>query len=252
MKVQVIHGPNLNLLGKREPDVYGRMGLEDINAMLAEEATTLGLELRIVQSNSEGELVTTVQDAAAWADALVINPGAYTHTSVALRDAIAAVGLPTVEVHLSNIYARETFRHHSFVAPVAVGQIILRTDGPLQELLKHIPLHLGMPGVIVKIAQLSRILLHVVEMVAPQHVPIQLPLPHAHELPAAALGEAVERVNGQSFRGEVKGSIILQGVVHPADPHLTVDAPELGRRVDPAGKKRPEAPALNPVRNLQV
>lgn len=123
MNVQVIHGPNLNLLGRREPEVYGRTTLEDINRMLEEEAKSRGAQLRTYQSNSEGDLVTAIQEAAGWADVLIINPAAYTHTSVALRDAVAAVGIPTIEVHLSNVYAREPFRHHSYIAPVAVGQI---------------------------------------------------------------------------------------------------------------------------------
>jgi len=123
MKVLVLHGPNLNLLGTREPEVYGRTTLGDIDAMLAKEAEGLGVELKTFQSNVEGELVTAIQEAAGWADALIINPAAYTHTSVALRDAIAAVGIPAIEVHLSNVYGREPFRHHSYVAPVAVGQI---------------------------------------------------------------------------------------------------------------------------------
>ena len=123
MKILVLHGPNLNLLGSREPDVYGTVTLESIDAMLEEEAKKGGVELRTVQSNSEGELVSAIQEAASWADALIINPAAYTHTSVALRDAISAVGIPAIEVHLSNIYAREEFRHHSYIAPVAVGQI---------------------------------------------------------------------------------------------------------------------------------
>jgi 3-dehydroquinate dehydratase-2 len=123
MKVLVLHGPNLNLLGKREPEVYGHVTLENINAMLADEARMLGIEVKILQSNVEGELVNAIQDAASWADAIIINPAAYTHTSVALRDAIAAVAVPTIEVHLSNVYAREPFRHHSYIAPVAMGQI---------------------------------------------------------------------------------------------------------------------------------
>jgi 3-dehydroquinate dehydratase-2 len=123
MKVLVLHGPNLNLLGKREPEVYGHVTLDSINAMLADEARALGIEVKIFQSNVEGDLVNAIQDAASWADAIVINPAAYTHTSVALRDAIAAVAVPTIEVHLSNVYAREPFRHHSYIAPVAVGQI---------------------------------------------------------------------------------------------------------------------------------
>jgi len=123
MKVLVLHGPNLNLLGTREPEVYGRTTLGGIDAMLAEEARALGIELKTFQSNVEGELVTAIQEAAGWADVLIINPAAYTHTSVALRDAIVAVGIPAIEVHLSNVYAREPFRHHSYVAPVAAGQI---------------------------------------------------------------------------------------------------------------------------------
>lgn len=123
MNVLVIHGPNLNLLGSREPGVYGSTTLEHINAMLAAEAAKLGAELKTFQSNVEGELVNAIQEAAGWANVIIINPAAYTHTSVALRDAIAAVGIPTIEVHISNVYKREPFRHHSFIAPVAVGQI---------------------------------------------------------------------------------------------------------------------------------
>lgn len=123
MKIQVIHGPNLNMLGTREPEVYGEATLESINAMLEEESARHDIELKTYQSNAEGELVTAIQETSDWADVLIINPAAYTHTSVALRDAIAATGVPTIEVHLSNIYAREEFRHHSHVAPVAVGQI---------------------------------------------------------------------------------------------------------------------------------
>jgi 3-dehydroquinate dehydratase II len=123
MNILVVHGPNLNLLGTREPDVYGTTTLPDINAMLEQEARSLDVQLRFFQSNSEGELVTAIQGAASWADALIINPAAYTHTSVALHDAIAAVGLPAVEVHLSNVFAREPFRHHSYISPVALGVI---------------------------------------------------------------------------------------------------------------------------------
>lgn len=121
--ILVLHGPNLNLLGKREPEVYGAVTLERINHLLREEAKRLRVEIEALQSNHEGVLVDTIQAAAEKHQGLVINPGAYTHTSVALRDAIVAVNLPTVEVHLSNIYRRETFRHHSYIAPVAVGQI---------------------------------------------------------------------------------------------------------------------------------
>lgn len=123
MKILVLHGPNLNLLGTREPEVYGHVTLEGINTMIADEARQLGIEVRTFQSNAEGELVTAIQDARTWADALIINPAAYTHTSVALRDAVVAVGIPTIEVHLSNIYAREPFRHHSYLAPVVAGQV---------------------------------------------------------------------------------------------------------------------------------
>ncbi len=123
MNVLVLHGPNLNLLGAREPEVYGRETLGAIDAMLEDEGRKLGIDVHTFQSNIEGELVTAIQDARGWADAIVINPAAYTHTSVALRDAIAAVGIPTIEVHLSNVYARELFRHHSYIAPIAVGQI---------------------------------------------------------------------------------------------------------------------------------
>ncbi len=123
MKLLVVHGPNLNMLGLREPEVYGTCTLDSINEMLDKEARALEVELKFVQANSEGELVSAIQDAADWADGIIINPAAYTHTSVALRDAISATGLPAVEVHLSNVYAREDFRHHSFIAPVAIGQI---------------------------------------------------------------------------------------------------------------------------------
>ncbi len=123
-KVLVIHGPNLNLLGQREKDIYGQLTLEEINEQLVSFAHGLGVELGILQSNHEGEIVDRIGRAKDDGfGAIVINPAAYTHTSVAIRDAILAVSLPAVEVHLSNIYAREDFRHKSLIAPVACGQI---------------------------------------------------------------------------------------------------------------------------------
>lgn len=122
-QVLVLHGPNLNLLGQREQAVYGPTTLGQINTAIIDLAKQEGADVEIRQSNSEGELVGWVQEARDRYDAIVINPAAYTHTSVALRDAIAAVGVPTVEVHLSNIYKRERFRHRSYIAGVALGQI---------------------------------------------------------------------------------------------------------------------------------
>ncbi len=122
-KILIIHGPNLNMLGKREPGVYGRLSLQEINERLRDHAEERKLELRTFQSNSEGAIIDAIHEAGAWADGIVINAGAYTHTSIAIRDAITAVALPTVEVHLSNVYARETFRHKSLIAPVCLGVV---------------------------------------------------------------------------------------------------------------------------------
>jgi 3-dehydroquinate dehydratase-2 len=121
--VLVLHGPNLNLLGSREPEVYGRLTLEDIDNRLMEAGESLELEVRSYQSNSEGSLIDALQAARGWASGVVFNPGGYTHTSVALRDAVAAIGIPVVEVHLSNVYAREEFRHRSLISPVCAGKI---------------------------------------------------------------------------------------------------------------------------------
>jgi 3-dehydroquinate dehydratase-2 len=121
--ILVLHGPNLNLLGQREPGIYGSLTLEEINRLLQAEGQKVNAQVVPVQSNHEGILVDTIHEALGQYQGILINAGAYTHTSVALRDAIAAVNLPTVEVHLSNIYRREEFRHHSYIAPVAIGQI---------------------------------------------------------------------------------------------------------------------------------
>ena len=123
MKVLIAHGPNLNLLGCREPDTYGEQTLAQINEMVAAAAAQADIEVEFVQSNIEGELVDAIQQAAQWADAIIINPAAYTHTSVALRDVLAAVDIPAIEVHLSNIHAREEFRHRSLTAAACRGQL---------------------------------------------------------------------------------------------------------------------------------
>ncbi len=123
MKFLILNGPNLNLLGRREPEHYGTLTLKGIENLITAEAETLGVSVSFAQSNMEGELVTLIQQAAGVYDGIVLNAAAYTHTSIALRDAIKAVGLPVAEVHLSNVYAREEFRHHSVIAPVCVGTV---------------------------------------------------------------------------------------------------------------------------------
>lgn len=122
-RVLVLHGPNLNLLGRRQPEIYGRMTLDQINRKIRALAKELGIEVEIRQSNNEGELVTWIQEASQTFGALVINAAAYTHSSVALRDALAAAGIPAVEVHISNIYKREEFRRRSLIAEAVTGQI---------------------------------------------------------------------------------------------------------------------------------
>ncbi len=123
MNFLVLHGPNLNLLGKREPAIYGSETLAEINSALEKLSAELECELSFFQSNAEGELINAIQAAAQNCHGILINPAAYTHTSIAIRDALSAVGIPCVEVHLSNIHSRETFRHSSLVAPIAIGQI---------------------------------------------------------------------------------------------------------------------------------
>jgi len=123
MKILILHGPNLNLLGTREPEVYGSLTLDDINGKLIELGKELGTEINSIQSNHEGALIDALHDARTWANGVVFNPGGYTHTSIALRDAISAIQIPVVEVHLSNVYAREEFRHVSMISAVCKGKI---------------------------------------------------------------------------------------------------------------------------------
>lgn len=123
MKILILHGPNLNLLGTREPEVYGSMTLDDINNKLIELGSELSTEITCLQSNHEGALIDALHDARTWADGVVFNPGGYTHTSISLRDAISAIQIPVVEVHLSNVYAREEFRHVSMISAVCKGKI---------------------------------------------------------------------------------------------------------------------------------
>ena len=123
MKILVLHGPNLNLLGTREPAIYGKLTYNEINSAMLACSDDLGIEISIFQSNSEGAIIDSIHSAIGVYDGILINPAAYTHTSVAIRDALAAAALPTVEVHLSNIHSREEFRSRSFIAPIAVGQI---------------------------------------------------------------------------------------------------------------------------------
>ncbi len=125
MNILVLHGPNLHLLGKRQPEIYGHQTLKDINTALDQfvAASPHDVTLKILQSNHEGELVSIIGDHIDWADGILINPAAYTHTSIAIRDALSTVALPVIEIHLSNIYAREEFRHHSYISGVSVGVI---------------------------------------------------------------------------------------------------------------------------------
>nr|WP_206688547.1 type II 3-dehydroquinate dehydratase [Cyanobacterium stanieri] len=123
MKILVLHGPNLNLLGQREPEIYGYLTLKDVDNLLLEKGKGMGVEVVCFQSNHEGAIVDHIHQASGVYQGIIINAGAYTHTSVAIRDALAGVNLPTVEVHLSNIYRREEFRHHSYIAPISIGQI---------------------------------------------------------------------------------------------------------------------------------
>ncbi|HBP88590.1 MAG TPA: type II 3-dehydroquinate dehydratase [Nitrospirales bacterium] len=149
MNILVLHGPNLNLLGTREPTIYGTITLDEVNASLKKLGSELGVSVESRQSNVEGELVTWIQEANARFEGLVFNPAAYTHTSIALRDAIVGVGIPMVEVHLSNVHGRESFRRRSYLAPVSLGQIsgfgpqsyLLGLRALVDALQRNIPAH---------------------------------------------------------------------------------------------------------------
>ena len=142
MNILLIHGPNLHLLGQRQPEIYGSQTLADIDQHLVEVATQRNITLKIFQSNHEGEIVTTIGQHIDWADGILINPAAYTHTSVAIRDALATIGLPVIELHLSNVHGRESFRHHSYIAPIAIGTIAgfgaFSYDLALEAMIQHL------------------------------------------------------------------------------------------------------------------
>ncbi len=123
MKILILNGANLNLLGTREPEIYGAMTLDELNTRLIAEGKKMGAEVTCLQSNHEGALIDALHDARKWADGVIFNPGAYTHTSVALRDAVSSIDIPVIEVHLSNVYAREEFRHKSLLSAVCLGKI---------------------------------------------------------------------------------------------------------------------------------
>ena len=142
MNILLIHGPNLHLLGQRQPEIYGSQTLADIDQHLMEVATQRNVNLKIFQSNHEGEIVTIIGQHIDWADGILINPAAYTHTSVAIRDALATIGLPVIELHLSNVHGRESFRHHSYIAPIAIGTIAgfgaFSYDLALEAMIQHL------------------------------------------------------------------------------------------------------------------
>ena len=146
LQILVVHGPNLNLLGAREPEIYGSASLDEINGDLSALAKDCGVQVEFFQSNHEGAIIDRIQEASSFADGILINPGGLTHSSVSLRDALVAAGVPVVEVHLSNIFAREEFRHHSFVSDVAVGVISGFGRSGYRLALKALVDHLGSDG----------------------------------------------------------------------------------------------------------